>query len=306
MSTEQSAPSGSDPDSSCVVNHFGQLTELEDSEKALLADLEKDLRNYPAGTVLQEFGQPAQHFFALRSGWACSVRLLADGQRQVLDIYLPGQLMGLHEIGIARAQSELVALTDISACPFPRENLRAVFQRAPRLTEIFFLVLAREHAMLTERIVNIARRPANERLAHFLLEINNRLNPSGPGFELPMTQSMIGDALGLSAVHVSRTLGALRDQGLIESSDGHVELRNQEALCELSSFDPGYLDWRRHWLSEPAKSSDWRPAAGQEENQRNDQADDKQDPGDIGRSTGNTAQAQGASDNRNDQKGESP
>jgi CRP-like cAMP-binding protein len=235
---------------SCIVDQFQRLADLDDQERALLAALEGELETFEADQLLLEAGQPASEFYALHSGWACAVRFLPDGQRQVLDIFLPGQLMGLHEIGLAHAQSELVAITELEACAFPRQALSEVFRRSPKLAEMFFLSLAREQAMLTERIINIGRRPANERLAHFLLEMQARLDPETPIVDLPMTQCLIGDALGLSAVHVSRTLSNLRDEGLIDTDTGQVLLMNREALVEMCSFDPVYLDARRRWLDQ--------------------------------------------------------
>lgn len=236
---------------SCIVDQFQRLAHLDDEERSLLAALEGELEHFQANQPLQAAGQPISNFFTLHSGWACAVRLLPDGQRQVLDIFLPGQLMGLHDIGLVHAQSELVAMTEVEACAFPRQHLRTVFRKAPRLAEMFFLSLAREQAMLTERIINIGRRPANERLAHFLLEMQTRLGIEETGMALPMTQSLIGDALGLSAVHVSRTLSSLKDQGLIDTDNGQVRLCDREALIELCSFDPVYLDTRRRWLDQP-------------------------------------------------------
>lgn len=235
---------------SCIVDQFQRLADLDDQERALLASLEGELETFQADEVLQAAGQPVKRFFALHSGWACAIRLLPDGQRQVLDIFLPGQLMGLHEIGLAQAQSELIAITELEACAIARQALGEVFRRSPRLAEMFFLGLAREQAMLTERIINLGRRPANERLAHFLLEMQARLDPESERIEIPMTQSLIGDALGLSSVHVSRTLSSLKDQGLIDSDNVHVRLCERDALVELCSFDPVYLDARRRWLDE--------------------------------------------------------
>lgn len=228
---------------SCIVDQFEQLAALNDEERALLAAMEGEIEHYEPDQVLQVAGQKATHFYSLHSGWACAMRLLPDGQRQVLDIFLPKQLMGLHEVGLETAQSDLVAITPLEACAFAREALQEISQRSMRLAELFFLSLTREQAMLTERIINIGRRPASERLAHFLLEMQVRQDPTSPSIELPMTQCLIGDALGLSAVHVSRTLSDLKERGLIETNARQVNLLDREALVALCDFDPGYLGY---------------------------------------------------------------
>lgn len=227
---------------SCIVSQFSRHAELDPDEISLLTAMERDVRSYSAGDVLSEAGSDAGHFFSLQSGWACATRILADGQRQVLDIFLPGQIMGLRDIGFSRTQTELMALTDIEACPFPIDALNLIFERSPKLAHVFFLKMAREHALLTERIINIGRRAAKERVAHFLLEMKVRQYAQEGDFELPMNQAVIADALGISSVHVSRTLSELREHALVEVVANRVAIRNLEALVELAGFDPAYLE----------------------------------------------------------------
>jgi CRP-like cAMP-binding protein len=227
---------------SCIVAQFQRHSELDDHEVSLLIALEEDIREFPAGTVLSEAGERAGCFFSLHSGWACATRLLSDGQRQVLDIFLAGQIMGLRNIGFSHTQTELKALTDVRACPFPSEYLDEIFERSPRLARIFFLKLVREHALLTERIINIGRRPASQRVAHFLLEMKVRLNVPESDFELPLNQEVIADALGISSVHVSRTLGQLREERLVRVGANRVTIEDLSGLVELAGFDPAYLE----------------------------------------------------------------
>lgn len=229
---------------SCIVQKFTELRKLDDNEIELLASLERDLTGYAGGERLQHVGEEASRFFTLHSGWACAVRVLADGQRQILDIFLPGQVMGLREMGFDKTHAELVAVTNVEACPFPRSRLKELFAEAPRLGELFFIVMAREQAMLTERMISIGRRPALQRLAHFLLEFQVRLGSPEDGFELPLNQAVIGDALGLSAVHVSRTLTALRKRDLVASDNGRICIVDVDRLAELAEFERGYLDCR--------------------------------------------------------------
>lgn len=227
---------------SCIVAQFQRHAELDDHEVELLLALEDDVQAFPAGTILSEAGRKAGCFFSLHSGWACATRLLADGQRQVLDIFLAGQIMGMRDIGFSQTQTELTALTDVRACPFPSEYLDEVFERSPRLARIFFLKLVREHALLTERIINIGRRSAAHRVAHFLLEMKVRLHVPEPEFEMPLNQNVIADALGISTVHVSRTLGQLRDEGLVRMERSRVFIDDLDGLVQLAGFDPAYLE----------------------------------------------------------------
>jgi len=233
---------------SCIVGQFEQFADLNNKERLLLQALEKDIRDFPADTALVRDGRHASQFFTLKSGWACAIRELVDGQRQVLDIFLPGQIMGLRDIGFDRSLTELRTITRVSACPFPRQRLTKIFDHAPRLTDLFFLILARDHSMLVERIINIGRRNAAERLAHFLVEMNVRLNVATDTFQLPLKQSIIGDALGLSTVHVSRTFGYLRRQGLIETQRGRIRICDLDRLIDLAGFDRTYLGSPPDWV----------------------------------------------------------
>ncbi len=240
--------------SSCIIEQFGRLVDLTDKEKSLLRTLEKDPKHYASGDLICEAGSSAMCFFTLQSGWAYSTRVLADGQRQVLDIFLPGQLMGVRDIGFNRSLSDFVALTDVEACPFPQRRITEVFAESPRLTDLLFLVLGREHAMLTERVINLGRRPAAQRLAHFILEMKVRLNQFEEEFELPLTQTIIGDALGLSSVHVSRTLKELRQNQWMHFSDGVVTINDLDAMVDFSGFNRTYLDSLVDWPRCPADS----------------------------------------------------
>lgn len=227
-------------ETSCIVPHFNRFSDLAASDVELLRQLELDARDYPAGATLCAAGSPATHFFTLMQGWAGIIRHFPDGRRQVLDLYLPGQIMRMREFGAEQAASDLVALTDVVACPFPRENIDALLAASATLARALILTLTAEQALLTERIVNVARRPADERLAHFLLELHSRLG-GAPRFDLPLNQELIGDLLGLSSVHVSRTLSKLRKAGLIEQDNDGVHLLDLDGLRSLSNFSEKYL-----------------------------------------------------------------
>lgn len=229
-------------EASCIVAQFKRHADLDAAEVDLLLNLERDVRQYPAGHILSQAGSDSGHFFSLQSGWACATRILPDGKRQVLDIFLAGQIMGLRDIGFSQTQTELTALTAIAACPFPADALSEIFVRSPKLAQVFFMKLVREHALLTERIINIGRRPAEQRVAHFLLEMKVRLYVKEPEFELPLNQNIIADALGISSVHVSRTLGELREKRLVSMADNRVAIEDLAGLIDLAGFDAAYLE----------------------------------------------------------------
>ena len=231
----------------CIVHQFERVVDLTEDEVNLLMTLENNEREFQAGEELTRKGKYNNYFYTLQSGLACAIKTLADGQRQVLDIFLPGQIIGLQEIGLKNSFTEFRALTRLKAHPFPKQSLTKIFEQSPKLAKIFFTIMAREQAMLIERIVNISRRNAPERLAHFLVEMKMRLGSCACDFHLPINQSLIGDTLGISSVHVSRTLKHLRDLGLIDNKQGHIVIIDIDGLIKLSSFDSGYLETLAEW-----------------------------------------------------------
>ncbi len=232
---------------SCIISQFDRIVDLSTDEVGLLEALERDPRSHAEGKTLWETGAPVREFHTLMRGWACSMCLLPGGERQVLEVFLPGQIMGLRELGFDRTQSALVALTEIEACPFPRASLVTLFKQSARLAELLFLLQTREQSMLTERIISVGRRPAAERLAHFVLEIKSRLGTTDLIFEFPLRQELIGDALGLSSVHVSRTLSQLREDRLMCVSGGRVEILDLDGLIDFCGFNRAYLQPLINW-----------------------------------------------------------
>ncbi|OFE11657.1 cyclic nucleotide-binding protein [Pseudohongiella acticola] len=240
---------------SCIVGRFKTLTKLDESEINLLNALEDDPREYSQDAILASIGSPANRFFTLKTGWACATRTLANGQRQILDIFLPGQIMGLREMSFEHNLSEFTALTDIIACPFPRQKLSDIFEQSPKLTDLFFMTMAQEQSMLIERVVNIGRRSAAERLAHLMVELKVRLNQTSDEFALPLNQTVIGDTLSMTSVHVSRTFKLLAEKELIYRTNGSVKIKDLDALIDFAGFDRSYLEGHCHWIKQIDQSA---------------------------------------------------
>ena len=125
-------------------------------------------------------------------------------------------------------------------------DLLDAFAKTPRLAVATLWAASRDEAMVVEHLVGVGRRDAAERMAHFLLELGVRLALVGmgtkAGFACPLSQYMLADALGLSAVHVNRVLRQLREEGMATFRDGFVTFDNYAKLTEFAQFDPTYLD----------------------------------------------------------------
>lgn len=232
-------------DSSCIVRHFQHYAAISAAEKALLDSLEKTPKAYSKNSYLWTQGDTTEEFYSIKKGWAYSFRDMEDGARQVLDIYVPGDIIGLRDFAFKRRTSGLRLLTDSVVCPFPKNRLTEVFAHSLPLCNIFFMIASRDQAILVERLVNLGRRSAREKLAHFLLEMDRRLEKThsmvSEHSALPLTQILIADALGLSVVHVNRVFQELKEENLVLSNSG-IELLDREGLKQVANFDSYYLE----------------------------------------------------------------
>jgi len=222
-----------------VVRRLRAVAALSESEVELLRSLGDRRERRIAGEELASEGaQLAQPIF-ITSGWACRQRVLPDGRRQIFNILVPGDCVGLNQ-RFGPELSSLVALTTLETVD-AQPILDAVKTgRAPGVARALALLEAMEHRLLLDHIVRLGRQTAYERVAHFLLELQRRLELAGLGdsqrFPLPLTQEIMADALGLSVVHVNRTLQQLRRERLIELRSGVTILLERELLASIADY----------------------------------------------------------------------
>jgi len=219
---------------------------LADDDLKTLARFDRRRRSFEAGHEMMHEGEVNASAFILAKGWACAYKLLPDGERQIVDFQIPGDFLGLRSILFRTADHSIEAVTRIEASEVMASDLIEAFEEAPRLAIAVLWAASRDEAMVVEHLVNLGRRSAEERMAHFLLEIGERLNLVGTsdktGFDCPLTQYHLADALGLSAVHVNRVLRHLREEGLLTFQKGRVSFDDFEGLKSLAGFDTAYLD----------------------------------------------------------------
>lgn len=191
-------------------------------------------------------GDLSEEFYSVKKGWAYSFRDMENGARQILDVYVPGDVIGLRDFAFRRRVSGLKLLTDGVLCAFPKARLTEVFAESLLLCNIFFMIASRDQAILVERLVNLGRRSAREKLAHFLVEMASRLEKTNTRvanhLHLPLTQALLADSLGLSVVHVNRIFHELKEEKLVDSPNSGIRLLDIEGLKKVACFDPSYLD----------------------------------------------------------------
>lgn len=230
---------------SCMIQNFASYRGLSEEDEALLSSLEHSPKDVHETEALWREGDPAQHFYALKAGWACSYRDLADGRRQVLDLFLPGDIVGTRDYAFKEHLTGAGMLTAGTVCPFPTGRLYEVFERSTTLTDIFFIIASREQAMLVERLIDLGRRSARQKLAHFIAEMYVRVQRRQPvdegRFRLPVSQQVLADVLGLSAVHISRTFSDLQESGLLYRQREFIQIPDFGRLAAEGDFAARYL-----------------------------------------------------------------
>jgi CRP-like cAMP-binding protein len=198
--------------------------------------------------IVREGDRPTQ-CCALIEGFVCRYKLTEDGRRQIFSFHTPGDIPDLQSLHLATMDHHVKTLTPCTVAFVPHEAMADLIRRCPRVGDVLWRDTLIDAAIFREWMVGIGRRTAATRIAHVLCEVFLRLKAvgltHGNECEFPITQTEIGDALGLSTVHVNRSLQELRASGLIELRRGFLTILNWEALTRAGEFDPAYLHLRR-------------------------------------------------------------
>ena len=169
----------------------------------------------------------------------------AAGERQIVALHIPGDMADLHSVVTPLVTAPLQALTASRIVCVPHEAVRELTTRYPAVANALWRDCMVDGAIMAQWLLSIGRRPAQARLAHLLCEMALRYEQIGAktaeGFELPATQLHIGDALGLTAVHVNRMFRGLKRDGLIDVKGRIVKIIDSDRLAAYCEFDPAYL-----------------------------------------------------------------
>lgn len=188
----------------------------------------------------------ATHSCVLLSGFAVRSKIVVSGNRQILSIHIKGETVDLQNSLLKVADHSVQMLTGGKVAMIPREEmLRIAFER-PVVGRLMWEDTLVDASIFREWIANIGRRDARTRIAHLLCEFSLRLKVAGigdqTGYELPMSQEQLGDATGLTSVHVNRTIKALERDGLIDRvSPRSIHIGDWRRLADVGDFDSNYL-----------------------------------------------------------------
>ena len=218
---------------------------ISSSDARSLNDITYRTREMHSGSYLVREGEVPDHCGVLLAGTAIRHKVMSNGSRQIVAFLVPGDIMDLPHLYLNYADHNVQMLSAATVATFPRTALSDLSRTIPTIGHALLVTTLAEGSILREWIVNIGRRDARARIAHFLCEFGVRMCGDGiavgHSFSLPFTQEQIGDALGLTAVHVNRTMKALRNAGLISRDDRNLHFPDWIALKEVSGFNPSYL-----------------------------------------------------------------
>lgn len=219
-----------------AIARLASLADLDATAQAALKLAVQRPRRTRVRRELIAEGEEITVTHLILSGWAARVRILEDGRRQIINFLLPGDLIGHYGQDRPVASSSVVAITELDSCTAPGAAV------SPTLARAYAHSRALEDAYLLSQVTRLGRLNAHERIADLLLELHERLELGGLAadgrFSLPITQEVVADALGLTSVHVNRTLQDLRKEGSVDWKARGIYLPDPDALRKRTGRSP--------------------------------------------------------------------
>lgn len=228
-----------------LIRKLESITDLSPDEQRLIMDLPIVMKRFEAHQDIIGEGESTRRCCLVVEGLACRYKRVGNGERQILSLHIPGDIPDLHSLHIDVMDHSLGTLTPVTVGFIPHAAVLNVTRTSYRVAEAFWREALIDAAIFREWMVGIGRRPAPSRLAHFLCEFVTKMQAvglsDGVTCDLPLTQTEIGDALGLSTVHTNKKLQELRRARLVEIRGRRLKILDWAGLTELGEFDPTYL-----------------------------------------------------------------
>jgi CRP-like cAMP-binding protein len=226
-------------------NRLRRIVALGNEGSAAVAEFPMTPVTVAKGTDLVVPGEEGTLPFIVLEGWLIEYRLTAEGARQMLDIFISGDLGNLRALVLPTADVFISAATEVRVARFAAEDFHLLIRRYPRFATAFFWMVALRRSRFFEHMVSLGRRKGDARIGHFLAELFVRAKNAGmandEGFSCPLRLAEIADFVGLTREHTSRVVAQLRRKGLIETRDSHIFVPDLKSLMTAYAIDPTYL-----------------------------------------------------------------
>lgn len=228
-----------------LVRQLESIATLTDEDRTQIAALPFHMKNVAQRHDVMQQGAKLTVCCLIVRGLACRYKLAHGGRRQILSLHLPGDMPDLQGLELDYMDHSIQAMSPCEVAYIPHQSMEALILGSPSLSRALRRHAAIDGSIFREWITNVGRRDALPRIGHLFCEVFTRSRAlglsDGRSFTLNLTQAEIADATGLSAVHVNRTLQALRGQHLISSRGSTHTILNVEALERVADFDAAYL-----------------------------------------------------------------
>lgn len=229
-----------------LIAKLEQFARLSDEDRRVLQTLTSEpVHRYEPGTDIVREGDAPQTVRLVLSGWAYRYKQLPDGHRQVVALFLPGDLFDYNVFVLSEMDHSIGALCAVTLVEIPPAAVEAMMAACPRVTRALWWESLVNAAVQREWMLNLGRRMAPERLAHLFCEVFYRLRAigltQGDSCEMPLTQADLADVIGMTSVHVNRVLQTLRRQKLVELRGRRLTIPDLPALERAAQFNPNYL-----------------------------------------------------------------
>ena len=231
------------------VEKLTSLTDLDPADIAVLEAATARPRDYAAKQDMIREGDRPGPVFVMLEGWACRYKILPNGTRQIMAFMLPGDACDLHVGILAEMDHSLQAITPSKIAHISGEDMAEIMTSRPHIARAMYKAQLVDEGTLRQWIVSMGRRSSVERVTHLMCELYLRSlttdDDSTGEVSIPISQVVLADALGMTAVHINRVLRELRECGAMELQRGSLKILDPVKLVQIAGFDENYLH-RRH------------------------------------------------------------
>ena len=235
------------------VQKLCRLASLTASEALAVEQATRGDRSYSARHDLIREGDEPGPMFVILEGWACRYKILPNGTRQIMAFLMPGDACDLHIKLLAEMDHSIQTITAAKVVTVSRATMDRLMHEHPNVAAAMYSAQLIDEGIMRAWIVSMGRRSSTERVAHLICELYLRarnIGLTGEGeFALPLSQLVLADALGMTAVHINRVLKELRLAGAMALKRGSVTILDPIKLVQIAGFDENYLHRRLRQVS---------------------------------------------------------
>ena len=228
-----------------LITKLAIRDKLSAKERDQLCSLPSRIKEFAAGDDIVPEEVPVDFSTVILRGLSCRQKVFQDGRRQIVSFYIPGEFCDLHSYLLKKMEHGVLALSPCQVALVPHVRLRRITDEQPHLTRLLWISTLLDASIYREWVISMGRRSTFGRMAHLFCELFVRLRAidlvTNFDYALPVTQTDLSDALGISLVHTNRTLALLRERGLVTFANRTVTIHDWEGLQRAGEFDPGYL-----------------------------------------------------------------